>query len=247
MTHKLTSPTDNPVKHPLPFLLALAASFAPALCSSPLTADHHVYGGGLLPLLPDTSQTPYPLPAAPLAVPDARAAFLSGVVEEAAPQESSAGRGRHWRGPPITWSPSCVSRRRGTPRGQWWHRRPRGRPRPHPGSVVPWPHPHAGPVTAALSRARPVAMRPAGAVWVEERETHLWVPVGEDPKCVTCLGTLLETNLPPKFTVCDPYLGLGIVIGPLLEIVTAIFFLPNKHSIRSNKIYVFIQNLHYIV
>ena len=42
-------------------------------------------------------------------------------------------------------------------------------------------------------------------------------PVEKDPKWVTRLGTLLETDFLPKFTVQDPNMSLGTLIGLLLE------------------------------
>ena len=57
--------------------------------------------------------------------------------------------------------------------------------------------------------------------WVEERERAIFgLPTPSDPKWVFSLGPLLEAHFFPKFTMHDPYMGLGLMIGPLLEIVS---------------------------
>ena len=53
------------------------------------------------------------------------------------------------------------------------------------------------------------------------RESYIFrLRTPSDPKWVFSLGALLEAHFFPKFTMHDPYMGLGLMIGPLLEIVS---------------------------
>ena len=60
-----------------------------------------------------------------------------------------------------------------------------------------------------------------------ERERAIFgLPTPSDPKWVFSLGPLLEAHFFLKFAMHDPYMGLGLMIGGLLEIVLGIALMP---------------------
>ena len=76
----------------------------------------------------------------------------------------------------------------------------------------------------APAARRPGRLRPPpGPSFGSMRERCIFgSPVEKDPKWVTRLGTLLETDFLPKFTVQDPNMSLGTLIGLLLETVSGV-------------------------